>query len=413
MTRTFCVGEPPATLRSGTISPNARSTPRSTPSSRARPARMSRAAACRAYEDAGEPTFRPTSDGDRILSTHRPRGRPRRPRVPAARERRRELGQPRDRRRARALRPGLAASGSEHRRRHRGRLHENLGVPIGLGSDCITPGPSRPEPALTRVGNGDRELAVQTHRARPLCARVHRDDGRAAGYQPADPRIRAEFGVTNRDRRVGAVGDVARVRALSQFPSGVLGDRYGERTVILAAVGATALLLIAVSPSILAFIVFLAVVLGAGILPYSVATTFSPNGSTTSAAPSRPRRRRPNRAGSPPRPSSDRYGWRAGIALGVAVAVPVFALFAWRVRPHQPLRPDQPVREAVRTRAARGVALPAKILYDRAVDDGRVHLARRPPPSLPVVLGVRDGAVQEFRRCCSRCTSSSTARRSR
>jgi len=132
----------------------------------------------------------------------------------------------------------------------------------------------------------------------------------------------------------------------------VLGDRYGERTVILAAVGATAVasLLIAVSPSILAFIVF-AVVLGAGAgLHYSVATTFlAKSSSTTSAAPSASTSPRPNRGlAAPPLAAlvvGSRYGWRAGIALGVAVAVPVFALFAWRVRPTEPLRPDQPVRE--------------------------------------------------------------------
>jgi MFS family permease len=33
------------------------------------------------------------------------------------------------------------------------------------------------------------------------------------------------------------------------------------------------------------------------------------------------------------------------VALGAAVAVPIFVLFAWRVRPTEPRRPDQPMRD--------------------------------------------------------------------
>jgi len=167
---------------------------------------------------------------------------------------------------------------------------------------------------------------------------------------PLVPQITARFGVTN--ATVGlALSGMWLAYALAQFPSGVLGDRYGERAVILTAVGATAVasLLIAVSPSIAAFMLF-TVLLGAGAgLHYSVATTFLAKqyddigraiGVHVAGGPI---------AGlaAPPVAAlvGSRYGWRAGILLGVAVAVPVFALFAWRVRPTEPIRPDQPLRE--------------------------------------------------------------------
>ena len=167
---------------------------------------------------------------------------------------------------------------------------------------------------------------------------------------PLVPRITSEFGVTN--ATVGlALSGMWLAYALAQFPSGVLGDRYGERLVILTAVGATAVasLLIAFSPSIGVFMLF-TVLLGAGAgLHYTVATTFLAKqfddigraiGVHVAGGPI---------AGLAAPPLAvlvgSRYGWRAGILLGVAVAVPVFALFAWRVRPTEPLRPDQEMRE--------------------------------------------------------------------
>ncbi|SMO50315.1 MFS transporter [Halorubrum cibi] len=167
---------------------------------------------------------------------------------------------------------------------------------------------------------------------------------------PLVPEITAAFEVTN--ATVGlALSGMWLAYALSQFPSGILGDRYGERTVILVAVGSTAVasLLIAASPSILSFMLF-TVVLGAGAgLHYSVATTFLTRqfddigraiGVHVAGGPI---------AGLAAPPAAAlvgaRYGWRAGVLLGVVVAVPVFGLFAWRIRPTEPRRPDQPMRE--------------------------------------------------------------------
>ncbi len=167
---------------------------------------------------------------------------------------------------------------------------------------------------------------------------------------PLVPQITETFAVTN--TTVGlALSGMWLAYALSQFPSGVLGDRYGERAVILTAVGSTLLasVLIAVSPSIVGFALF-TVVLGAGAgLHYSVATTFLTRqfddigraiGVHVAGGPL---------AGlvAPPAAAlvGARYGWRVGILLGAVVAAPVFVLFAWRIRPTEPRRPDQPMGE--------------------------------------------------------------------
>jgi MFS family permease len=91
---------------------------------------------------------------------------------------------------------------------------------------------------------------------------------------PVVPAITDAYGATN--TAVGfALTGMWLAYALAQFPSGVLGDRVGERPVILAAVGLTAVasLLLAVAPSFALFVLFV-VFLGAGAgLHYSVATT--------------------------------------------------------------------------------------------------------------------------------------------
>ena len=138
--------------------------------------------------------------------------------------------------------------------------------------------------------------------------------------------------------------------ALSQFPSGVLADRFGERTVILTALGLTAVasVLLSFAPS---FVVFtaVAVVLGAGAgLHYSVATSFLARhfervgraiGIHVSGGPL---------AGlvAPVAAAAvgARYGWRVAMLLGVAVALPVFALFWLRIRSTPPARPDVSMR---------------------------------------------------------------------
>jgi len=167
---------------------------------------------------------------------------------------------------------------------------------------------------------------------------------------PVVPDITDSFGVSTGGVGVALSGMWA-AYALAQFPSGVLGDRYGERRVILTAVGLTALasLLLAASPSFPAFAAF-AVTLGAAAgLHYSVATTFiSKHFENIGRAIG------VHVAGGPlagllvpvaAAAVAARYGWRPALLLGAAVAAPTFVAFAARVRPTEPARPDQPMRE--------------------------------------------------------------------
>ncbi len=139
--------------------------------------------------------------------------------------------------------------------------------------------------------------------------------------------------------------------AFVQFPSGVLADRYGERRIILAAVGLTAVVsaLLALSPSMPVFLLFTLLLGGVAGLHYSVATTFLTRklnnigtaiGLHNSGAPI---------AGlvAPIAAAavSQWFGWRAAIALGAVAALPVFVLFQWKVRPTEPARPTQPMGE--------------------------------------------------------------------
>ncbi|RZH68524.1 MFS transporter [Natrinema altunense] len=167
---------------------------------------------------------------------------------------------------------------------------------------------------------------------------------------PIVPFIVADFAVSNTAIGVALTG-MWLAYGLSQFPSGVLSDRYGEKPVILVAVGGTVIasVLLAFSPVFAAFVVF-AVLLGsvAG-LHYAVATTllsrtYDELGRAVGI----------HSIGGPlaglvaPVAAAwvgVRFGWRPALALTLVVGVPVFALFAWRVRPTEPRRPDQPMRE--------------------------------------------------------------------
>ncbi|WP_336363072.1 MFS transporter [Halalkalicoccus salilacus] len=167
---------------------------------------------------------------------------------------------------------------------------------------------------------------------------------------PVVPAIESHF-----ETSTGAIGlalsGMWAAYALSQFPSGVLADRYGERRVILTAISTTAVssLLLALSPS-LAFFGLFAVVLGAGAgLHYVVATTlltriFSNTGRAIGI----------HVVGGPLAGLSApvlaaaigaRYGWRVALLLGAAAAVPVGLLFARQVRPIAPQHPERPMRD--------------------------------------------------------------------
>ena len=164
------------------------------------------------------------------------------------------------------------------------------------------------------------------------------------------PDIAAEFGISNALIGVALTG-MWMAYALAQFPSGVLGDRFGERLVILASVGGTGLttLVIAASPAF-GILVAGTILLGATAgLHYSVATalltrTYDDIGTAIGL----------HNSGGPIAGAltpiavswvAVSYGWRPAVGLAAVLAVPVFGLFLWGIRPTEPRRSDQPMRD--------------------------------------------------------------------
>ncbi|WP_418281114.1 MFS transporter [Halorubrum sp. DTA98] len=176
--------------------------------------------------------------------------------------------------------------------------------------------------------------------------------GRLA-ISPVVPRITDSFEVSN--AAVGlALSGMWLAYGLAQFPSGVLADRYGERSVILVSVGGTAVtaLLIAAAPAYPAFVLATVLLGGMAGLHYSVGTTFLARiyddvGTAVGVH---------NTGGTvaglltPVAVSwvAVRYGWRPAVALGAVVGLVGVVLFALGVRPTEPRRPDQPIRERFR-----------------------------------------------------------------
>jgi MFS family permease len=170
---------------------------------------------------------------------------------------------------------------------------------------------------------------------------------------PVVPAISGEFGVSNGFIGLSLTG-MWFAYALAQFPSGLLGDRYGERVVILVAVGGTAAgsLLLALSPVFAVFFTFTFLLGGAAGLHYSVATTllsrhFDNTGTAIGV----------HSAGAPvagllapvtAAVAGSLLGWRYAVALGAVGAVPALVLVAGGIPRREPRRPAEPIRERVR-----------------------------------------------------------------
>ncbi|EMA38213.1 MFS transporter [Halobiforma nitratireducens] len=191
---------------------------------------------------------------------------------------------------------------------------------------------------------------------------------------PVVPMVTDEFGVSNSVIGIALTG-MWMAYFLSQFPSGLLADRYGERIVILVAVGGTAAasVFLAIAPLFWVFLLGTILLGGVAGLHYSVATTLLTRtydeigtaiGVHNGGGPL---------AGliAPPIAAwiAVQYGWRPAIAVGAAVAVPVFLLFGWRVQPTEPQRPDERVR-------------------DRLELEPVLELLSRPKIAFPIVLSI-------------------------
>ncbi|MFC7157108.1 MFS transporter [Halomarina halobia] len=167
---------------------------------------------------------------------------------------------------------------------------------------------------------------------------------------PVVPFIVDDFVVSNTQIGI-ALSGMWIAYGVTQFPSGVLAERYGEKRVIAIALGGTAIvsLLTAMAPLFVVFAACVVLLGGVAGLHYSVATTLLSRtyddigtalGLHSFGAPL---------AGllAPVTASwvGVRFGWRPAVALASLVAVPTLALFSWRVRATEPRHPGRPMRE--------------------------------------------------------------------
>jgi len=169
---------------------------------------------------------------------------------------------------------------------------------------------------------------------------------------PVVPAIADEFAVSNAVIGLALTG-MWFAYALSQFPSGLIGDRVGERAVILVAVTGTAVgsLALALSPTFLLFMIFTVLLGGLAGLHYSVATTllsrvFENTGTAIGT----------HSVGAPvagllaPVGAAyvgTRFGWRYAIGLGTLTAVLALAFVARGIEPMAPRRPDERIRDRI------------------------------------------------------------------
>ena len=161
--------------------------------------------------------------------------------------------------------------------------------------------------------------------------------------------------------------------ALVQFPSGLLADRYGERRIILVAVGGTAVAstMLAFAPSYSVFLVGTAALGIVAGLHYSVATSLLTRttdqigtaiGIHTAGAPVAGVLV-PMAAGA----VGAWMGWRWALVLGTVFALPAVALVVSVIRARPPVRPEQS-------------------LWSRVRPGPLVELLRRPPIAITVAL---------------------------
>ena len=168
---------------------------------------------------------------------------------------------------------------------------------------------------------------------------------------PVVPFIIDDFDVSNTQIGI-ALSGMWIAYGLTQYPSGVLAERFGEKRIIMIAVGGTAVtsLLTAIAPLFAVLAASIVLLGGVAGLHYSVATTLLSRtyddigtalGFHSFGAPL---------AGllAPVAASwvGVRFGWRPAVALSVLVAVPIAVLFGWYVRPTEPRRPERPMRES-------------------------------------------------------------------
>ncbi|MFA9428164.1 MFS transporter [Natronorubrum sp. A-ect3] len=173
--------------------------------------------------------------------------------------------------------------------------------------------------------------------------------GRLA-ISPVLPEIVETFSVSNAVVGLSLSG-MWLAYGLAQYPSGVLADRYGERLVILVAVGGSALAALAVSVAPVFGLFFVSTILLGAVagLHYSVATTLLARTYDNVGTAVGVHNSGATVAGllTPVVVAwiAVRFGWRLAVAVIALVGIPSAVLFAWKVRPTEPRRPETPLRD--------------------------------------------------------------------
>lgn len=172
---------------------------------------------------------------------------------------------------------------------------------------------------------------------------------------PVVPAITTEYGVTSGD--IGfALTSMWLAYACAQFPSGLLGDRYGERLIILIAVAGTVLGsgFLAVAPTFPTFVLAATLLGGLAGLHYSVATAL-----LTRVAPDTGLAIGVHSTGAPiaglvapvaAAYAGAQYGWRYAVALGAVVALPAVLFVRLGIPARSPIRPEEPLTDRIEPR---------------------------------------------------------------
>ncbi|AHG02991.1 lactate dehydrogenase [Halobacterium sp. DL1] len=145
--------------------------------------------------------------------------------------------------------------------------------------------------------------------------------------------------------------------AVMQFPSGILGEKYGERTIIVASLLLTGVgsLLLAAAPSFPAFAlfgVFLGV--GAGLYFPAAATLLTNRFENVGQALGFHNMGAPLAGLLTPVAAvfvATQFDWRVAITLGAVVAFPVAALYASRIRSSDSEHPDLNITDQFNVRS--------------------------------------------------------------
>lgn len=181
--------------------------------------------------------------------------------------------------------------------------------------------------------------------------------GRLA-ISPVLPQIVETFAVSNALVGLSLTG-MWLAYGLAQYPSGVLADRHGERSIILVAVGGTAVAALVVSLTPVFALFFLVTVLLGAVagLHYSVATSLLARTYDNVGTAIGVHNTGATGAGllTPVVVAwiAIRFGWRPAVAAVALVGIPVTIIFARTVRPTPPQRPETSLRERFRLSEAR------------------------------------------------------------